>query len=128
MRLLLDTHALIWWTRNSPSLGRAAQAAIEDSDNEVWVSAISALEIATKNRLGKLPNSDLLAYHFEREIQAENFRAIPVTPTHAQLAGNLQISNKDPFDRVLIAQSLLEHLTLVSNERSFDSTGVARIW
>ncbi len=128
MRLLLDTHALIWWSRQDQRLGRSAASAIGDGNNDVFVSAISALEVATKHRLGKLPEGQRWATDFETEMEAEGFAPLPVTVAHARLAGGLLITHADPFDRVLIAQSMLEGLALVSNERVFDSFGVNRVW
>ena len=128
MRLLLDTHALIWWVNDDPKLGQAASAAIRDPANIIHVSAVSAMEIATKYRLGKLDEAALLARDFEREVEAEGFVETPVTWRHARLAGSLDIAHKDPFDRLLIAQALVDDLILVSNESVFDGFGVSRLW
>lgn len=128
MRLLLDTHAVLWWFLNDPALSRTAKAAISADDAEVWVSAVSALEIANKFRIGKLPQASGLASSFEVEVAREEFTPLPITLQHASLAGQLAFAHKDPFDRLLIAQALSEHMTLVSNERVFDATGVSRLW
>lgn len=128
MRLLLDTHALIWWCADDERLGREARVAIADMASEVFVSAVSALEIATKFRLGKLPGARVLAEGFVMEVAAEGFQPLSISAAHGQLAGGLALPNKDPFDRLLIAQSLLETLTLVTNEETFDAYGVARLW
>ncbi|MFL6858929.1 MAG: type II toxin-antitoxin system VapC family toxin [Allosphingosinicella sp.] len=126
MRLLLDTHALIWWVEDSPLLSQAARAAI--AENEVLVSAASAWEVTTKHRLGKLPSAKRIALAFAAEVAAEGFVPLPVTLDHAALAGNLDIPHKDPFDRLLIAQARIERLPLVSNEALFDGFGVERLW
>jgi len=126
LRLLLDTHALIWWVEDSPLLSETARAAI--ADNEVLVSAASAWEVATKFRLGKLPSAERMALAFSAEVAAEGFMALPVTLDHAALAGSLDIPHKDPFDRLLVAQARLERVPLVSNERLFDEFGVERVW
>ena len=128
MRLLLDTHALIWWTLGMARLSRAAHDAIADDDSEVFVSAVSALEIALKHRLGKLPLAGDLARDFEGEVDSEGFIGLPVSLRHGHLAGALPIMHKDPFDRLLMAQALGENLVLVSNERIFDAAGVSRLW
>lgn len=128
MRLLLDTHALIWWALDPSRLGRAAEDSIGDPDNEVLVSAISALEIATKHRLGKLPHARVLAEHFEEQIADRGFLLLDASARHCRLAGSLTINHRDPFDRVLIAQSIIEDAVLVSNERVFDSFMVRRLW
>jgi PIN domain nuclease of toxin-antitoxin system len=126
LRLLLDTHALIWWVEDSPLLSDAARAAI--ADNAVLVSAASAWEIATKFRLGKLPSADRMARAFAAEVAAEGFEPLAITLDHAALAGSLDIPHKDPFDRLLIAQARIERVPLVSNEALFDGFGVERLW
>ena len=86
------------------------------------------MEVCTKHRLGKLPQVALLAEEFEARIAIAGFTELPLTARHGQLAGNLLIANKDPFDRMLIAQSILEGIPLVSNEAGFDMFGVSRVW
>jgi PIN domain nuclease of toxin-antitoxin system len=128
MRLLLDTHALIWWMSGEVGLSGAAEAAIRDGDARVFVSAVSAYEIALKHGLGRLPQAGLLAERFEVEAELEGFDILPITAREASHAGSLDHKHRDPFDRLLIAQSLLNDLTLVSNETLFDGFGVARLW
>jgi PIN domain nuclease of toxin-antitoxin system len=128
VRLLLDTHALIWWIGGDEKLGLTAQAAIADVGNEILISAVSAMEIATKFRLGKLAEAERLAQDFEAIIEEQGFASLSISVRHASLAGSLQLSHKDPFDRLLIAQSILENLTLVTNEAVFDDFGVSRLW
>jgi len=128
MRLLLDTHAFIWWIAGNPSLSTAAQAAIGDSTNDVFVSTASAWEITTKHRIGKLPDAAALAADVEAAITDQGFAAMPITIRHAQLAGILPGPHRDPFDRMLIAQAILECATLLSNETAFDSHAVNRLW
>ena len=128
MKLLLDTHALIWWLAGDDALSPRARAAIEDEANPVAVSAASAMEVATKHRLGKLPDAALLARDFEAIVAAQGFAELPISTRHARLAGAMTIPHKDPFDRFLIAQSQAEDMVLVSNESLFDGFGVARLW
>ncbi len=128
MRLLLDTLALIWWTIDLDRLPRRAHEAIADPDNDVFVSAVSAVEITTKHRLGKLPHVAELALSFETHVAAEGFIGLPISLRHGQLAGSLDVQHRDPFDRLLIAQAIIEKLTLVSNERVFDLAGASRLW
>jgi len=128
LRLLLDTHALIWWAEGNARLGERARLEVAAPGNEIYVSAISAMEIATKFRLGKLPDVRRLAEHFEAEVEAEGFAPLALSLSHARLAGSLPIAHKDPFDRMLIAQALSEGMSLVSNEEVFDEFGVSRIW
>ena len=128
MKLLLDTHAVIWWFEGNTSLPQMARDAIAESEADVFVSAASAFEIATKYRIGKLPHARALAEGFLALIDGQGFRALPISARHAQNAGLLAFAHKDPFDRLLIAQAQVESLTLVSNERLFDSFGVSRLW
>ncbi|MEA2840013.1 MAG: hypothetical protein QOF41_1343 [Methylobacteriaceae bacterium] len=128
MRLLLDTHALIWFLEGSKSLGREASWAIENQSNDVLVSAVSAMEVTNKFRTGKLSQAALLAHDFEATIVAYGFTPLSITVEHASLAGSLDISHRDPFDRLLIAQARIERLALVSNEKAFDAFGVSRLW
>ena len=86
------------------------------------------MEIALKYRLGKLPSAEPLARAFEAETAAAGFNPLPITLAHASLAGGLVIPHKDPFDRLLIAQSIVEDMILISNEAIFDDFGVTRIW
>lgn len=128
VRLLLDTHALIWWLAGDDALSPRAHDAIGDEANSVAVSAASAMEVATKFRIGKLPGAALLAQDFEAVIAAQGFTELPISIRHARLAGAMNISHKDPFDRFLISQAQVEDLVLVSNEALFDGFAVQRLW
>jgi PIN domain nuclease of toxin-antitoxin system len=128
LRLLLDTHALIWWLAGDEKLGRHAREAMSDEGNPVAVSAASAMEVATKFRIGKLPDAALLAQDFEAIIASQGFKELGISVRHARLAGEMGIDHKDPFDRLLIAQALSEDLVLVSNETRFDDFAVKRVW
>ncbi|WP_374942659.1 type II toxin-antitoxin system VapC family toxin [Sphingomonas sp.] len=128
MRVLLDTHALFWMLRNDRRLSKRAAEAIDDPGNEILVSAVSGYEICFKHRLGKLPDAAALAAAFEQEIAAADCTPLPVTLAHAIAAGKLDPSHRDPFDRLLMAQALVDGVPLVSNEVLFDAFGVERIW
>lgn len=128
MRLLLDTHALIWWLAGDEALSLRAREAIADETNLVAVSAASAMEIATKFRIGKLPDAAYLAQDFEAIIASQGFTELPISIRHARLAGDMNISHKDPFDRFLIAQAQAEGMMLISNEQMFDNFAVQRLW
>lgn len=129
LRLLLDTHALIWWSADENSgLSRAAETAIRDGENEVFVSAVSAYEIALKHGMGRLPQAAPLAETFDEQMRLEGFAVLPITAHEASVAGGMDHRHRDPFDRLLIAQGLLNGLTLVSNEVVFDAFGVSRLW
>ena len=126
--LLLDTHALIWAAKAPDRLGSEARRAIEDGDNAIYVSAVSAMEIATKFRLGKLPEGKELATDFVGQIEGHGFVELSLLAVHGQRGGSLAIPHGDPFDRMLIAQAQIEQMTLVSNEEQFDTFGVLRLW
>ena len=128
LRLLLDTHALVWWLENSASLSRIVDEAIRNPANEVYISPVSAFEIAQKHRLGKLPSVARLATDFDANIAEEDFERLAISTAEARLAGAMVHTHRDPFDRLLIAQALLGELILISNERLFDDFGVKRLW
>lgn len=128
MRLLLDTHALIWWLAGEEALSSRAREAIADEANSIAVSAASAMEVATKFRIGKLPDAALLAQNFEAIIADQGFTELAITIHHALRAGEMNIAHKDPFDRLLIAQAQSEDMVLVSNEALFDGFAVKRLW
>jgi PIN domain nuclease of toxin-antitoxin system len=128
VRLLLDTHALIWWLAGDPALPNDAQIAISDPANGVFVSAASAWEIATKFRIGRLPHAAALAADLPAAVAGQGFLELPINLRHGQAAGSLPGPHRDPFDRMLISQALLSDLALVSNEAVFDRYGVRRFW
>ena len=128
MRLLLDTHAFLWWIADSRRLSDRAYGAIADEGNDIAVSAASAWEIATKHRLGRLPSADALASDIGVYIERMGFDEMSITVDDASRAGALSQHHRDPFDRMLIAQALSRNLFLVSNESLFDLYGVRRLW
>ena len=128
MKVLLDTHALIWWLFDDPKLPEAARKVIKAPDNEVLVSCVSAWEITTKHRLGKLPEAGDLPDRFEHYIAAARFRPLPIMFDHALAAGRLPGPHKDPFDRMLIAQGQLNKLPIVTGDPVFTDYGAEIIW
>ena len=128
MQALLDTHAFLWWVTDSRRLSETVHRAISDGANEVLVSAASAWEIATKHRLGKLPDAEALALDITGAIAGQNFEELPITVEDAARAGALPGPHRDPFDRMLIAQALARNLVLISSESLFDRYGVRRLW
>lgn len=128
MRLLLDTHAFLWWLDGDRRLPLRLRRLIGDDANAVYVSAATAWEIATKARLGKLPGATDVAADVGGAVASQGFLAMPVTIPHAQRAGALPGPHRDPFDRMLIAQSQMDDLPLVSVEALFDGYGVTRLW
>lgn len=128
-KLLVDTHALLWYLAGDTQLSQRTRAMIDDPEVTVFVSAASAWEITTKYRIGKLPHDHSgLAADVEGTIQQHGFTALPISILHAQRAGALPGPHKDPFDRMLVAQALTEGIPLASNEKIFDDYGVVRVW
>ena len=128
MRLLLDTHAFLWWLAGEDTLSATAGAAVTHEGNDIFISAASTWEIATKHRVGKLPGVAAIVPDLDRTIMDQGFIGLPIGLRHGQVAGAFPGPHRDPFDRMLIAQAMLETLTLVSNERPFDAYGVERLW
>jgi PIN domain nuclease of toxin-antitoxin system len=128
MKALLDTHALLWWLDGDERLSPTARAWIAQSDHVVLVSAASAWEIATKVRIGKLPGAEAVAECYHDCLAAQGFTALAISTDHALRAGSLPGPHRDPFDRMLIAQSQAENIPLISNETLFDHYGIRRIW
>jgi PIN domain nuclease of toxin-antitoxin system len=102
--------------------------ALLDDANAIFISAATAWEIATKCRLGKLPAAGALQGGLDHVIEQQGFTPLPITLRHGHAAGSLPGPNKDPFDRMLMAQAMVEDLRIVSNETAFDQYGVRRLW
>ena len=128
MRLLLDTHTLIWWLTEDLSLPASARRLIASRNSEVLVSAVSAWEIATKVRLGRLEAAADLARDFGGYLARERFECLSISTEHGIRAGSLPGAHKDPFDRMLLAQAQIESLLIVSNDSLLDGYGVSRTW
>ncbi len=125
---LLDTHALLWALLERRRLSGAVLEVLNDDNANIAVSAVSAVEISIKHRIGKLPEAAPILQNFERDLIADGFEMLSITIEHGLRAGALPIDHKDPFDRLLIAQSICENMVLISNESLFDSFGVRRLW
>ena len=128
MRALLDTHAFVWWIADSKRLSETARGAMADDTNEIFVSAASAWEIATKYRLGKLPGGEALAVDVAGTIRRQGFEELAISIADVERAGRLPGPHRDPFDRMLIAQALARDLPVVSTDAVFDGYGVNRLW
>ena len=128
MRLLLDTHALLWWLDGDRRLSLKARRAIASQSNSILVSAASAWEIATKARLGKLPGATEVAADVAAIVAGQGFLPLDITLLHAQRAGNLPGDHRDPFDRMLVAQSQIEDVALVTDDDAFEAVDVRRFW
>lgn len=129
MRLLLDTHVLLWALRDPARLSTTARELIEDASVELLVSAASAWEIATKHRLGKLPDASPMVLSYSRSLDRLGAHEVPIESRHALAAGELEWDHRDPFDRMLAAQSILDGFPLVTSDRTFASlVGLHRVW
>lgn len=128
MRALLDTHTLLWWILEDRALTPAAQEIISEAANSILVSAASAWELAIKFRAGKLPTAADLVAAFSSAVEEEGFYLLPIFADQAIRAGMLPGPHKDPFDRLLIAQSQAENVPIISNDPVFDHYGVQRLW
>lgn len=128
MRLLLDTHALIWWVENDFQLSASARAAIGDPTSQVSVSTASAWECAIKIPTGKLPQAAPLLAAFRTILRREGFDVLDISLEHVLAAGALPQFHGDLFDRILVAQSLAEGLAFVSKDKELDRYGVKRLW
>ena len=128
LRVLLDTHALLWWVADSQRLSPSAYRATGDESNDVLISAATAWEIATKHRLGKLQGAEAVAVDIVGTLADQGFDKLPISVEDAARAGALPGIHRDPFDRILIAQAIAHNLVLISNEALFDQYGVRRLW
>lgn len=129
VRYLLDTHALLWALTEPDRLGLRAREIISARSSELVVSAASAWEIATKQRLGKLPQADALVGVYARHLDRLGAVRLPITEEHALLAGRLQWDHRDPFDRMFAAQAMTESMTLVTGDEAFARlAGMTVLW
>jgi PIN domain nuclease of toxin-antitoxin system len=128
VRLLLDTHALFWWLVEDANLSKAAYAALEAEDSELFVSIASAWEMAIKVGAGKWPEAQPLLDNFEIELAKAEIRLLPISVFHARTAGHIQSTHRDPFDRLLAAQALAEGLTLVTADAKIAGLGATILW
>ena len=127
-QLLLDTHTLLWWAADRSQLSSKANDAIEDGGNDVYVSPVSAMEIATKVRIRKLDFGQSLARNFRRQMAERGFLELVLTYEHSELAGSFEADHNDPWDRLLAAQAQIEGLKLVTNDSKICRFGVETYW
>jgi len=118
LTLLLDTHIFLWWLFDDSRLPAGIRSTIENPDNPILVSSASVWEITTKFRIGKLPEASRVAKNVPAWIDKAGFQALAVIPCHAQLAGEWNLSHRDPFDRMLAAQAKLEKVTLATVDKA----------
>ena len=128
MKLLLDTNVVLWWFAEDPMLSTVIRNLLSHDDTTVLVSAASAWEICTKVRIGKLPTAHDLCEDFLGFAVLHDFQPLAITVDHGRLAGRLPGAHKDPFDRMLAAQALIEGVPIVSNDLAFAGFGVRVVW
>jgi PIN domain nuclease of toxin-antitoxin system len=128
MRVLVDTHAFFWWLMDAPKLSVPARAVFEDENNIILVSSVVAWELSTKVRSGKWPEARYIAESIEAVVEANRFTALPLTLAHARVAGLLPARHRDPFDRMLAAQSQVDGVPLVTADPIFRSFGTLTMW
>lgn len=127
--VLLDTHVVLWYDVAPERLSEIALSTIRNRSNRVFVSAITALEIAIKHRLGKLPEADRLMRHYEASLVRYGFEELPLASPAALRVATLDASHADPFDRVLAAQAIQLRIALVTRDEAFASfSGLATVW
>ncbi len=128
MNVLLDTHALVWWLQADSRISATVRNVLRDPSTMAFISAVSAWEIATKVRIGKLQVSLVIVTDFPAEIARIGYHQLPVSLAHGHRAGGLPGLHTDPFDRMLAAQSLIENLPLITIDPAFRQFGVSTIW
>ena len=127
MKLLLDTHAFIWFVEDDENLPERVRLRIEDIENDIFVSIVSLWEIAIKTSLGKLEITiDILS--MIEKIEQNGFSILPIFPEHTLCVSELPFHHRDPFDRMLIAQTITEKIKIVSKDAAFDDYGVDTLW
>jgi PIN domain nuclease of toxin-antitoxin system len=125
---LLDTHALLWWLFDDRRLSRRARAVLKEPKNQIFVSSASAWEIATKFRLGRLDSAKPLFDDFSGWMARARFSELLISSAHAMRAGTWGVEHRDPFDRLLAAQSSQDELRLISRDPVFADFGLEPLW
>ena len=128
MKYLLDTHTLLWVSIGSNRLSKTARALLTGTQHIFFVSAVTSFELSTKHRLGRLPEAKSLLVNFEMQIEQSGFQLLSISSLHARSAGAYPQIHKDPFDRVLAAQALVEELWIMSADEQLDVFDVQRVW
>ncbi|ALG69233.1 type II toxin-antitoxin system VapC family toxin [Beggiatoa leptomitoformis] len=128
MRLLLDTHAFLWFINGDDNLSQHSQLLIQDTNNEVLISIATLWEISIKSSLKKLELAQSFEILIPKELINNKFTLLPITVEHLIQLGKLPLHHRDPFDRILIAQSLCEQLPIVSKDSQFNNYSLEIIW
>lgn len=128
MRLIIDTQVLIWWTNDVSNISPRVQDIIFALDNELWLSLASVWEMQIKISLGKLDLPRQLPDIIATQIEENQIKILPIELSHIYAVGQLPLHHRDPFDRLIIAQSLVEKMTIASIDKAFDAYSIERIW
>lgn len=128
MKLLLDTHAYLWVATDDQRLSLKARKAIRAAASVVFVSSASVYELVYKHRAGQLPAIGPLVVRIEEDLAERGFLPMPIALEHGRRAGDLPLGHRDPFDRLLAAQALVENMAIVSNDEKLSALGARRVW
>lgn len=128
MKLLLDTHTYIWVATDDRRLSLKARKLIKSAASVIFVSAASAYELVYKHRAGQLPSLGPLVDRIDQDLAERDFNPLPLSFEHGRRAGDLPIGHRDPFDRLLAAQAIVEDLAIVSNDEKLSALGARRVW
>lgn len=128
MRLLLDTHTFIWYVINNPKLSLTAQQLINDGSNEVLLSIVSIWEMAIKHSIGKLSFKLPFEIFIAQQLTINNFDLLNINVNHLNVVANLPLHHRDPFDRLIISQAMVEKIPVVGTDKVFDLYPIQRLW
>ena len=128
MKLLIDTHALLWWAQGDPRLSERARALMSDTDNDLWISMASVWELSIKVGLNKLRLKDSVVSMIRRLVADEGFQLMTIQLTHFEALADLEHHHRDPFDRMLVAQARLEEHSIVTKDDMIGKYPVQTIW
>lgn len=128
MNLLLDTHAFLWFIAGNSTLSKKARGLIENSENQIFLSAASLWEIAIKVSLGKLELTEPFDKLIPQQLENNGVQLLNIAPEHAAIVAKLPFHHRDPFDRLLASQAMAEQMPILSGDEAFDLYGIERIW
>jgi PIN domain nuclease of toxin-antitoxin system len=128
MRLLLDTHTFIWYVTDNPKLSPHVKLLIEDENNEKLVSIASIWEMAIKHSIGRLNFSLPFMEFVGQQLTVSNIGLLEINLQHIEVVASLPLHHRDPFDRLIIAQSMVEQIPILSVDAIFDAYAIARLW
>lgn len=126
--LLLDTHTFIWYVTDNSRLSNQVLDLINDENNEILLSIASLWEIAIKQNLGKLSFNQPFEIFITQQLNLNNFRLLDIKISHVAVVAALPLHHRDPFDRILIAQSIVENILILSADKIFDAYPIERLW